>query len=125
MRQDPLNQYPGYIAYAGSNPYHALVSQSTITRANTSFFSSGGCKSLIEECYSTGSTSTCSRAQSNCNNNILSPLAGNWDVYYVLTQNPDPYPPELDDYLGSDDVTSKIGAQSAWQETNDDVYENL
>ena len=80
---------------------------------------------MIEQCYSTGSTSTCSRAQSNCNNNILSPLAGNWDVYYVLTQNPDPYPPELDDYLGSDDVTSKIGAQSAWQETNDDVYENL
>ncbi|KZV62252.1 serine carboxypeptidase [Peniophora sp. CONT] len=122
---DPLNQYPGYIAYAASNPYHALVSTSTITRANTSFFATNGCKSLIEQCYSTGSTSTCSKAQSNCNNNILSPLAGNWDVYYVLTQNPDPYPPALDDYLGSEAVTSKIGAQSEWSETSDDVYSNF
>lgn len=46
-------------------------------------------------------------------------------MYYVLTENPDPYPPALDDYLSSSDVTSKIGAQSDWSETSDDVYENL
>ncbi|KAI0263017.1 serine carboxypeptidase [Gloeopeniophorella convolvens] len=122
---DPISQYPGYISYAQSNPYHALVSSSVISRANTAWSSSNGCKAQITACNNGGSNSVCSKAQSYCNNNILSPLAGNWDVYYVLTQNPDPYPPALDNYLGSSAVTSKIGAQSTWQETNDDVYNNF
>jgi hypothetical protein len=120
-----LNQYPGYISYAAGNPYHALVSASTIKTANTSFYATNGCRSQIAACYAGGSNTVCSRAQSTCNNNILSPLAGNWDVYYVLTQNPDPYPPALDTYLGSSKVTTAIGAQSAWQETNDDVYSDF
>ncbi|KAI0341285.1 serine carboxypeptidase [Trametopsis cervina] len=122
---DPLSQYPGYISYAASNPYHALVSSSTIKSANSSFTRSGGCRDQITSCYSTGSTSTCSKAQSFCNNNILSPLAGNWDVYFVLAQNPDAYPPDLSTYLGSSSLKSKIGAESSWQETNDDVYDNF
>ncbi|KAI0036240.1 serine carboxypeptidase [Vararia minispora EC-137] len=122
---DPLNQYPGYISYAAGNPYHALVSSSTITRANSSFWASNGCRSQIVACNNGGSDSVCSRAQSTCNNNILSPLAGNWDVYYILTQNPDPYPPALDSYLGSSNVTSAIGAQSTWSETNFNVYSNF
>ena len=73
----------------------------------------------------TNSANDCSNAQSNCNDNILSPLAGNYDVYYVLTKNPDPYPPDLTDYLTSSSLTSKIGAESTWQETNDDVYSNF
>ncbi|KAL1938629.1 hypothetical protein VTO73DRAFT_11444 [Trametes versicolor] len=122
---DPLSQYPGYISYAASNPYHALVSQSVITRANTSFTRSGGCRDQIAQCDSTGDQDVCSEAQSFCNNNILSPLAGNYDVYYVLTRNPDPYPPALDTYLGSSTLMKKIGAQSTWEETNDDVYSNF
>jgi carboxypeptidase C (cathepsin A) len=77
---DPLNQYPGYITYAGSNPYHPLVSASTIKSANTSWTKSGGCRAQITNCYNTGSDSVCSNAQSYCNNDILSPLAGNYDV---------------------------------------------
>jgi carboxypeptidase C (cathepsin A) len=50
------------------------------------------------------------------------PLAGNWDEYYVPTANPDPYPPTLDPYLHSAAVTSKIGSQSTWVESNMDVY---
>ncbi|KAI0352787.1 serine carboxypeptidase [Trametes cingulata] len=122
---DPLSQYPGYISYAASNPYHALVSQSTINRANSSFTRSGGCRDQITACYNQGTDDVCSEAQSFCNNNILSPLAGNYDVYYVLAKNPDPYPPSLDSYLTNKSLMQKIGAESTWQETNDDVYSNF
>lgn len=64
----------------------------------------------------------CSAAQAYCNENILSPLADNWDVYYVPVKNPDPFPPPLDKYLTSTAVTSKIGSLSPWQETNGNVY---
>jgi carboxypeptidase C (cathepsin A) len=120
---DPLSQYPGYITYAGSNPYHTLVSSSTIARANSSFLSSTGCKEQITACNANGSNSVCSKAQSFCNDNILSPLAGNYDVYYILATNPDPYPPDLTSYLQT--IETKIGAESTWQETNNDVYDNF
>ncbi|KAK0477322.1 serine carboxypeptidase [Armillaria novae-zelandiae] len=120
---DPLSQYPGYISYAASNPYHALVSSSTITRGNSSWLSSNGCKAQITACNNGGSNSICSRAQSFCNNNILSPLAGNYDVYFILSRNPDPYPPDFTDYINS--VASKIGAESTWTMSNDDVYSNF
>jgi Serine carboxypeptidase len=50
------------------------------------------------------------------------PLAGDWDVYYVPTANPDPYPPQLDFYLHNSAVTSKIGSQSTWVNISDNVY---
>lgn len=120
---DPLSQYPGYITYAGNNPYHPLVSNSVITRANTSWTSSNGCRTQITNCYNGGSNSVCSAAQNYCNNNILSPLAGNYDVYYVPTMNPDPYPPDISSWLGS--VASTIGAEVTWQMTNENVYNNF
>jgi len=120
---DPLNQYPGYITYAGNNPYHPLVSSSVISRANTAWTSSTGCRAQITSCNNGGSNSVCSKAQSFCNNNILSPLAGNFDVYYVPTANPDPYPPDITNYLRS--MASKIGAEATWQETNINVYDNF
>ncbi|KAI0310168.1 serine carboxypeptidase [Amylostereum chailletii] len=122
---DPVSQYPGYISYAANNPYHPLVSNSVITRANTSYYRSGGCLDQMTACNNGGNNSVCSKAQSFCNNNILSPLAGNYDVYYVPSENPDSYPPDLTDYLQSDAVTSKIGAQSTWTETSDDIYSNF
>ena len=105
--------------------YHPLVSSSTIKSANNSFTRSGGCRDQIQSCYTTGSTSTCSRAQSFCNNDILSPLAGNYDVYFILAKNPDPYPADLSTYLGSSSLKSKIGAESDWEETSDEVYDNF
>ncbi|KAJ3560892.1 hypothetical protein NP233_g10540 [Leucocoprinus birnbaumii] len=120
---DPLIQYPGYIQYAASNPYHALVSSSVISRANTDWSSSNGCRAQISNCYATGTNSVCSSAQSFCNNRILSPLAGNWDVYYVPTQNPDPYPPAISSYLNS--IASRIGAESTWTQSNNRVYNNF
>ena len=41
------------------------------------------------------------------------------------TENPDPYPPQLATYLNSAPVTSKIGSQSTWVETNYGVYNNF
>lgn len=101
------------------------MSASAISSAKTAFTKSGGCRDQIQSCYSSGSTSTCSKAQSFCNNNILSPLAGNYDVYYVLARNPDPYPPDLSTYLGSSSLMAKIGAESDWTESSDTVYSNF
>ncbi|KAL0577151.1 hypothetical protein V5O48_004827 [Marasmius crinis-equi] len=120
---DPLIQYPGYISYAASNPYHPLVSQDVIDKANTSWSQSGGCRDQITACYNGGSNAVCSAAQSFCNNNILNPLAGIYDVYYVPTESPDFYPPNIGGYLGT--VQSKIGAQGLWIKSNTIVYNNF
>ena len=45
--QDPLSQYPGYIQYAQSNPYHPLVNSSVISAANTSWSKAGGCRDQV------------------------------------------------------------------------------
>ncbi|KAL6301457.1 serine carboxypeptidase [Sparassis latifolia] len=122
---DPLSQYPGYIEYAGSNPYHPLVSSSVIGTGNQSWTSRHGCKAQIEACYDNGSDDTCANAQQYCNDNILEPLAGNYDVYYVLSQNPDPYPPDLTPYLSNSTLLALIGADSQWQEDSNEVYNNF
>ena len=44
-------------------------------------------------------------------------------VYYVPTTNPDPYPPNITSYI--DSIQSTIGAQTTWQESNVNVYNNF
>ncbi|KAI0287694.1 serine carboxypeptidase [Russula brevipes] len=122
---DPLSQYPGYIQYAQSNPYHPLVDTSVISSADTAWTQANGCRDQIRACNNGGSNAVCSAAQSFCNSFILSPLEGVWDVYYVPTARPDPYPPAVDPYLTRQAVTSSIGAQSTWQMTNFLVYNNF
>jgi len=122
---DPISQYPGYIEYAKSNPYHPLVNSSVLSSAEKAWKKAGGCKDQIIACNNGGNNSVCSGAQDFCNNYILGPLAGNWDVYYVPTENPDPYPPPLDNYLNNTAVTSKIGSHVEWEEVNIDVYNNF
>lgn len=68
----------------------------------------------------------CSATQSycnDCNDDILSPLAGNYDVYYVPSTNHTSYPPDITSYLAS--IKTKVGAETTWEETNDDVYYNF
>ncbi|KAL0566430.1 hypothetical protein V5O48_012347 [Marasmius crinis-equi] len=120
---DPLVQYPGYIEYAASNPYHPLVNQSVIDRANTSWLQAGGCRDQTTACYANGTDATCSAAQSFCNGRILNPLAGDFDVYYVLARDPDPYPPPLDTYLAT--VQEEIGAEVTWTKSNSRVHSNF
>jgi len=52
---------------------------------------------------------------------VTDPLVGDWDAYYVPTKNPDPYPPPLESYLRSPEVTSKIGSQGIWSGINYEV----
>ncbi|KAJ7197979.1 serine carboxypeptidase [Mycena pura] len=121
---DPISQYPGYITYAGSNPYHPLVSSSVIARANTSWNTpTTGCKARITACNNGGSNSVCSAAQSFCNDNILSPLVGSFDVYYVLSPSDDPYPPDITSFLAS--VRTKVGGEVTWQESSNQVFDNF
>ncbi|KAJ7779424.1 serine carboxypeptidase [Mycena maculata] len=121
---DPISQYPGYITYAGVNPYHPLVSASVIAKANTSWTTATtGCKARITACNNGGSNSVCSAAQSFCNDDILSPLVGSFDVYYVLSPSDDPYPPDITSYLAS--IRTAVGGEVTWEETNDQVYDNF
>jgi len=122
---DALSQFPGYIQYAQSNSYHPLVNSSVIASAITAWEKTGGCRDQIIACNSGGSNSVCSAAQSFCGANILGPLLGHWDPYYVPSAYPDPYPPALDQYLNSPAVTSKIGSQSTWIMGSDDVNKDF
>ncbi|KAF9644244.1 alpha/beta-hydrolase [Thelephora ganbajun] len=120
---DPITQYPGYISYAQTNPYYPLVSSSKIKTANTSYYSSGGCRDQILQCASTGTNSDCSQAQSTCNSKILSPLSGVWDVYYVLARSPSGYPADFTNWLNS--KTSLIGADVTWSASSSIIYNNF
>ena len=44
-------------------------------------------------------------------------------MYYVLAEDPDPYPPAFDNYLNK--VAPKIGGEVKWTEVNGDVYDNF
>lgn len=122
---DPLSQYPGYLEYAASNPYHPLVGESDIEEATQAWNETGGCKDQITACYDGGSDDTCSSAQNSCNENILEALTGGYDVYYVLEKDPDAYPPDATDFLTNKTFVRVIGAEASWQETNYDVYTNF
>ncbi|KAH9480109.1 Carboxypeptidase S1 [Psilocybe cubensis] len=123
---NPLVQYPGYLEYAAFNPYHyPLVDDAVLDMANQSWTTPvTGCRDLIIECNGPNGTNfICSEAQGFCNGNILSPLAGNFDVYYVPVENPDPYPPPFDEYINK--VASAIGGEVTWIQSSDDVYINF
>ncbi|KDR77527.1 hypothetical protein GALMADRAFT_138623 [Galerina marginata CBS 339.88] len=122
---NPLIQYPGYIEYAGVNPYHPLVTPDVIAAANTSWTTPvTGCRDMIIACNGVnGTDAICSSAQNFCNNRILSPLAGNYDVYYVLAEDPDPYPPAIAAYLNT--VAPQIGGEVTWVQSSNSVYRNF
>ncbi|QRW08929.1 Serine carboxypeptidase [Ceratobasidium sp. AG-Ba] len=121
---DPYSQYPGYVKYAQSNPYHPLVSSAEIKSANDSLYESGGCMSQIANCYSRGNHSVCSSAQDYCNSNIVGQLAGEYNLYDVRTTS-DAYPYDPTSYLSSSAIKSKIGAQSGWTPSSFGVYNNF
>lgn len=120
---DPITQYPGYISYAMANPYYPLVDDATIKAANDSYYSPGGCRDEILQCAKTGKNSDCSKAQNDCNSNILGPLSGPYDVYYVLDLDPSSYPPDFTDWLN--EQVPKIGANTVWTSSSNVVYKNF
>jgi carboxypeptidase C (cathepsin A) len=119
---DPLTQYPGNLQYAQSNPYHPLVNSSVIAAANATWSETGGCRDQIIACNNGGSDAVCYAAKTFCKERIIAKISGIWDIFYVPTAKPDPYPPQLSTYLHNSTVTSKIGSQSKWEKRNNHVY---
>ncbi|KAF7291967.1 Acetylornithine aminotransferase [Mycena indigotica] len=122
---DPITQYPGYIVYANSaNPYHVpLVSQDKIIDATLAWQSASiGCHDRILACNSvSGTDSVCASAQSYCNGQIMTPLSGNWNPYYVISPAAaTSYPPSFTTYINS--IASQIGAETTWVSTNSIVH---
>ncbi|KAF8902719.1 serine carboxypeptidase [Mucidula mucida] len=122
---DPLLQYPGYISYAQNNPYHPLVSDAVVQVSNYSWEVPNGCKDLITSCNDDGTNHVCANALVFCNQFILTPLSGIYDVYYVPTPVPNPYPPALEPLLTDASFQASIGAESNWTAFNLDVYTNF
>jgi len=118
---DPITQYPEYVNYAQFNPFYPLVAAPAITAANIAWSLAGGCRDLIQNCNS-GIDPACPAAQGFCNRNILDPLHGIWDPYYVLSLFPAKYPPRLEPYLLNTAVTSVIGSMTTWQMFNLGIY---
>jgi carboxypeptidase C (cathepsin A) len=79
----------------------------------------------IATCNTNLTDAACSETQQYCNNYVLGPLSGDYDVYDVRTVNPDPYPPEFDNLLNTNATLARIGAEKEWEESNFDVYVNF
>ncbi|KDN49353.1 hypothetical protein RSAG8_02055, partial [Rhizoctonia solani AG-8 WAC10335] len=122
---DPYSQYPGYVKYAMSNPYHPLVNESTIRSANESLYGPGGCMDQIKECNLNLNDTECSTAGNYCNENILEPLAGDYDFYDVRVKSPSPYPYNITKLLTDYSFMAQIGAESNWIQTNRQAYGNF
>ncbi|CAE6412902.1 unnamed protein product [Rhizoctonia solani] len=116
------------LKYAMSNPYHPLVNESTIKSANNSLYGIGGCMDQIAACNKDISIDTvCTDAQLYCNSKVLSPLAGDYNVYDVRMKNsdPNPYPYDPSKLLTDPSFRNKIGAEKNWTTTNLQVYANF
>ncbi|KAJ7056231.1 serine carboxypeptidase [Mycena amicta] len=110
---DPITQYPAYITYANSNPYHVpLAPTSAISNAAAAWAQpTAGCRDRIVACNSAGATDLiCQSAQSFCNGAILTPLSSNWNPDYVISP------------VGVNSIASQIGAETTWVSTNSEVY---
>ncbi|KNZ56476.1 uncharacterized protein VP01_2397g5 [Puccinia sorghi] len=110
-----------------TNPLYnqSMVSNDIIDTANTDFNTPRtGCHDLIKTCQSTLKAENCRQAQSFCNRKILSPLAGNRDVYDVRQVESNPYPPDLAPILNDVKWKSMIGVSPSlnWTESNEEVY---
>ncbi|WAR62968.1 hypothetical protein PtB15_18B50 [Puccinia triticina] len=126
---NPLVQYLAYITYAQSNPYNqSMVSKEMIQAASKDYSTpTTGCRDLIKACQSSLKAASCRQAQSFCNRKILSPLAGDRDVYDVRQVASNPYPPDLVPILNDLKFKSMIGVSPTlnWTESNEDVYNDF
>ncbi|CAE6440030.1 unnamed protein product [Rhizoctonia solani] len=121
---DPYSQYPGYVNYALSNPYHQLVTNEIIENGNETVFMTGGCLSKIANCTETGTNAACRSAQGYCNSYVLNRLHGRYNVYDVRVKD-SKYPYDLSKLLSNSSFMASIGARSAWNARNFDVYNNF
>ncbi|KAG0648622.1 Serine carboxypeptidase A [Hyphodiscus hymeniophilus] len=131
---DDLIQAPYYPAMAINNTYGlTAINPTRANLANASFYSSGGCQELINQCRSAVATqdpdnegeislvnNICAAAYSSCTSNVMEPYydAGR-SVYDIAHYLPDPFPPSTYlEYLNTPELQSAIGSPINYTETN-------
>lgn len=123
---DDLVQGRYYPIFANNNTYGIqampLVDQQN---AANSYISAGGCQELIQSCRDAVSSidptnhgnvaevnQACMNAQTNCEQNVLSPyLTSRRNIYDITQQMPDSFPPSSYlEYLNTAEVQAAVGA---------------
>jgi carboxypeptidase C (cathepsin A) len=135
---DDLIQGPSYATMAVNNTYGLqVISPVRAQLANGTFYQSGGCLDLINECRAAAAASDpendgdvdsvnaiCSEATNACNSATLEPYGESSRSYYDIAHVlPDSYPPYLyASYLNSRGVQDAIGAVVNYTDTSPEVY---
>ncbi len=134
---DDLIQAPYYPVMAVNNTYGlTTINPTRASLANASFYASGGCQDLINQCRDavaahdptdSGEVSTvsqiCGNAQSFCTNNVMDPYSDAGRSYYDISRLlPDSFPPSTYlDYVNSDSFLAGIGSPINYSETDPQV----
>jgi carboxypeptidase C (cathepsin A) len=136
---DDLIQAPFYPEMAVNNTYGlTAINPTRATLASRSFYASGGCKDLIEECRTAvvsqdpendGDVKVvneiCASAYSSCSTNVLEPYfdAGR-SVYDIGHYLPDPFPSNTYlEYLNTAEFLQAIGSPVNFTQTNRQVID--
>jgi carboxypeptidase C (cathepsin A) len=136
---DDLIQAPFYPVMAVNNTYGLTAINPTRAKlANASFYASGGCQDLINQCRAAVAdhdpknegdvsvvNSLCSSAYSTCTTNVMEPYydAGRsvYDIGHLL---PDPFPPSTYlEYLNTPGFQTAIGTPVNFTQTNYQVID--
>ncbi|CUA72024.1 hypothetical protein RSOLAG22IIIB_04885 [Rhizoctonia solani] len=119
---DPYIQYPEYVEYAKSNPYHPLASEGIIRCVERFLHRPKGCMDQIRRCNSKLDNTICSKAQAFCNHYVLNPLVGDYDFYDVRLKDT---PHEGSALFNDLDFKARIGAEGHWERTSDQIFQNF
>lgn len=131
---DDLVQAPFYPYMAINNSYGlSAINPTRAKLAQASFYASGGCRDLINQCRTAVATqdpendgdvsvvnSICSTAYTSCTDNVMEPYfdAGR-SVYDIAHLLPDPFPPSTYlEYVNSPEFLAAIGSPVNFTQTN-------
>ena len=138
---DDLIQAPFYPTMAINNTYGLTAINPTRAQlANASFYASGGCQDLINQCRAAVAvqdpenegdvavvSSLCSNSYQSCTQNVMEPYydAGR-SVYDIAHFTPDPFPPSTYlEYLNNATFLAAIGSPVNYTQTNKQVATNF
>lgn len=135
---DDLIQGPSYATMAVNNTYGLqVISPVRAQLANGTFYQSGGCLNLINECRAAADVSDpendgdvasvnaiCAKATNACTSATLEPYSESGRSYYDMAHMlPDSYPSSLyASYLNSRRVQDAIGAVVNYTDSSPEVY---
>ncbi|KAG7091367.1 hypothetical protein E1B28_010407 [Marasmius oreades] len=130
---DPLIQYRAYVDFATDAPgYGQLQNDSVIKELNDAWFTSGGCRDLLQTCAAAGnstkSNKLCRDADNFCGPNVESPAIGDRDVNDLRQKadSPNPFPPSFYvNFLHNETIKQRIGAEGNYEECSNAVGNNF